>query len=101
VLLTDYGYGGEVSAAPVQFIVGAYEYDDVAQTAAVTPFQSLNLSMSGLLGVAAMMGPTKADKAYRARMHRADWKEFRQDQREAEARQDRRQRRRRHRHHGR
>ncbi len=88
VLLTDYGYGGEVSAAPVQFVVGAYEYDDQAQTAAVTPFQSLNLSLSGLIGAAALNGPTKADKAYRARMHRQDWKELRQDQRQA--RRDRR-----------
>jgi hypothetical protein len=82
VLLTDYGYGGEVSAAPVQFIVGGYEYDDQAQTAAVTPFQSLNLSISGLIGAAALNGPTKADKAYRRRMHRKDWRILRRRERE-------------------
>lgn len=97
VLLTDYGYGGEVSAAPVQFIVGAYEYDDQAQIATVTPFQSLNLSLSGLIGVAALNGQTAADKAYQARMHAKDWRILRA--RQAEARQDRRQARRRKRHH--
>ena len=49
LMLTDFGYGGEVTAAPVTFIVGAYSYDDVAQTATVTPFQSVADTISGLL----------------------------------------------------
>ena len=49
LMLTDYGYGGEVTAAPVTFIVGAYSYDDVAQTATVTPFQAVDSTIAGLL----------------------------------------------------
>jgi hypothetical protein len=53
LLATNFGYGGELSADPVTFLVGAYEYDDQAQTAQVTPFQALDLSVSSLLGAAA------------------------------------------------
>jgi hypothetical protein len=49
LVLTDYGYGGEVTAAPITFIVGAYEFDDVAQTATVTPFQSVSANIASLL----------------------------------------------------
>jgi hypothetical protein len=45
----DYGYGGEVTPGPLQFIVGQYAYDDTTQTATVTPFQTVATSMSGLL----------------------------------------------------
>lgn len=50
-VLTDFGYGGEVVPDPVTFLTGNYEYDDDAQSANVTPFQSLDLSISGLLGM--------------------------------------------------
>jgi hypothetical protein len=49
LLLTDGAYGGEVVPGPVTFPVGSYEYDDTAQTAAVTPFQSVADSLSSLL----------------------------------------------------
>jgi hypothetical protein len=51
-ILTDYGYGGEVSMAPITFITGAYLWDDFAQKFTVTPYQSLDESLSGLLGMA-------------------------------------------------
>lgn len=51
LILTDYGYGGEVTPGPISFIVGAYEYNDFTQTAAVTPYQTLNHSLTGLLSL--------------------------------------------------
>lgn len=49
LILTDAGYGGEVTAAPVTFVVGEYEFDDAAQTATITPMQSVASSFSDLL----------------------------------------------------
>jgi hypothetical protein len=50
LILTDFGYGGEVTPnQPITFIVGAYEWDDFAQTATITPYQNLDQSLSGLL----------------------------------------------------
>ena len=53
LILTDYGYGGEVTMAPVTFIVGAYTWDDFAQQAQITPYQALDQSLSGLLSMEA------------------------------------------------
>lgn len=58
LLMTDYGYGGEVVPDPVSFVVGNIEYDDEAQTASITPYQSLNTSLSGLLGTLGQPGGT-------------------------------------------
>lgn len=58
LLMTDYGYGGEVVPDPVTFVVGNIEYDDEAQTASITPYQSLNTSLSGLLGTFGQPGGT-------------------------------------------
>lgn len=60
LVLADFGYGGEIVPDPVIFMIGAYEYDDMAQTASVTPFQSLDLSMTGLLSALATTLPGKA-----------------------------------------
>jgi hypothetical protein len=50
LILTDLGYGGEVTESfPITFLVGAYAYDDQQQIATVTPFQSLFTSLSGIL----------------------------------------------------
>lgn len=49
LILTDGGYGGEVSPAPITFITGAYEYDDDAQVATVTPFQSIADDLGSLM----------------------------------------------------
>lgn len=51
LVLTDYGYGGEVNPGPVSFCVGAYAYNDQAQTAQITPYQSLDQSLTGLLSM--------------------------------------------------
>lgn len=51
LVLTDYAYGGEVSPGPVSFIVGAYEWDDFAQVATITPYQTIDQSLSGLLSM--------------------------------------------------
>jgi hypothetical protein len=50
VILAGWGYGGEVVPDPAVFMTGHYEWDEHAQTALVTPFQSLRLSVSGLAG---------------------------------------------------
>jgi hypothetical protein len=57
LLLVDGPYGGEVAPGPVTFPIGQYEYDDTAQTAQVTPFQSISSSLSSLL---AAMFPAKS-----------------------------------------
>ena len=49
LILVDGGYGGEVVPGPVEFTVGAYSYDDVAQVATLTPYQEIDASLSGLL----------------------------------------------------
>lgn len=60
LVLTDYGYGGEVVMGPVTFLIGAYEYDDDALTGTVTPFQYLDTSFSGLLSAAVALLPKPA-----------------------------------------
>ncbi|HEY2090125.1 MAG TPA: hypothetical protein VGH54_29405 [Mycobacterium sp.] len=49
LVLTDFAYGGSVAPGPIQFTVGAYSYDDFTQTATVTPYTTLDQSLSGLL----------------------------------------------------
>lgn len=49
LMLTDFGYGGEVVPGPVEFVVGAYEYDDSAQTGTITPFQNVASDFTSLL----------------------------------------------------
>lgn len=50
LILTDYGYGGEVTPnLPVSFIVGGYSWDDFAQVATITPFVTVDESLSGML----------------------------------------------------
>ena len=59
LILTDYGYGGEVTPAPIQFLVGEYEFDDDTQTATVTPFQQLDTSFSSLLQMVVSTEPAR------------------------------------------
>jgi hypothetical protein len=64
-LITDYGYGGEVVPGPLTFLTGAYQFDDTAQTAQVTPFQSLDMSVASMLSaVAARAGGGTGTGAY-------------------------------------
>src|SRR6185437_14095481 len=55
VVLTSFGYGGEVVPDPAVFMIGGYEWDDEALTATVTPFQSLRTSLSGLEAAAQLV----------------------------------------------
>ena len=49
-ILTDYAYGGEVApGGPVQFVTGAYEWDDFAQMFTLTPMVTWDESISGML----------------------------------------------------
>ena len=59
LILTDFGYGGEVTPAPIQFLVGGYEFDDDTQTATVTPFQALDTSFTGLLSMVVSTAPVR------------------------------------------
>ena len=53
LILTDYGYGGEVTPQfPVEFLTGAYEWDDFAQVFTVTPYVALDQSLTGMLSMA-------------------------------------------------
>jgi hypothetical protein len=53
LILTDFGYGGEVTPQfPVTFIVGAYEWNDLDQTATISPYQRVDASLTGLLSLA-------------------------------------------------
>lgn len=53
LLLADFAYGGALlpSAQLPQFITGGYEWDDQALQATITPYQSLDASLSGLLSM--------------------------------------------------
>jgi hypothetical protein len=51
MVLTDFGLGGEVVPGPIQWIVGAYSWDDFAQLATLTPYQDLDTSLTGLLSL--------------------------------------------------
>lgn len=91
LIATDYDFGGEITMYPVNFLAGAYAYDDDTCTATVTPFQSLATSFSSLLGVSIAALPHRGG-------HGPDWRQdlkARQDAIQAarrEARQDARQR---------
>jgi hypothetical protein len=59
LVLTDFGYGGEVTLLPpVTFLGGGYEYDDEHQTGTVTPFQYLAGDIGSLLAAASSVLPT-------------------------------------------
>jgi hypothetical protein len=61
LILTDFGYGGEVVPGPITFIVGMYEWDDFKQVATITPYQNLDQSLTGLLSAQnTVMVPIKA-----------------------------------------
>ena len=49
LMMSDFGYGGEVTPGPVVFVSGEVEYDDSAQTLTVTPFQTAADSFTDLL----------------------------------------------------
>jgi hypothetical protein len=50
-IFTDLGLGGELAPGPISFIVGGYSYDDFAQAATVTPYNTLNQNFSSLLSM--------------------------------------------------
>ena len=59
LVLTDFGYGGEVTLLPpITFLGGGYEYDDETESATVTPFQYLAGDIQNLLSAAASVLPT-------------------------------------------
>lgn len=49
LILTDGNYGAEVVPTPVQFVVAGFAYDDDAQTAQVTAYQTYKSDLSTLL----------------------------------------------------
>jgi len=53
VLLADFAFAGEVARGPVQFLVGAYEWNDATMTAAITPFESVRHDFASLMQIAA------------------------------------------------
>lgn len=62
LILTDFGYGGEVAPGPINFITGAYEWDDYAQVFTLSAFQTVDQSLSGLIQLQGMlMKPLTSD----------------------------------------
>lgn len=52
LILTDFGYGGEVTPQfPISFIIGTYVWNDQTQQGTITPYQTLNQSLSNLLSL--------------------------------------------------
>jgi hypothetical protein len=49
MILTDFPFGGEIEAGPIEFPVGEYVYDDDSQTAAITPVQSYRTDIGSVL----------------------------------------------------
>jgi len=49
LILTDFGYGGELVPGPIQFIVGSYEWDDFAQAFTLSAMNTLDHSLTGML----------------------------------------------------
>lgn len=49
VMVTDAPYGGEVAAAPLLFLSGAYSYDEDTRTATITPYQSVRDDIGSLI----------------------------------------------------
>ena len=49
LVLTDFGYGGELVPGPIDFCVGSYSWDDFAQAFTLSAYQSLDQSLTGLL----------------------------------------------------
>ncbi len=53
LILTDFGYGGEVTPQfPLTFIVGSYAWNDLTQVAQLTPYVTVDASLTGLLSLA-------------------------------------------------
>ena len=52
MILADWGLGGEVTPQfPIEWIVGAYSWDDFQQVATLTPYVALDQSLTGLLSM--------------------------------------------------
>lgn len=59
LMLTDQSYGGEITPAPIEFLAGAYAFDDDSQTATITPFQSLRTDFASLLSMVVSTEPAR------------------------------------------
>jgi hypothetical protein len=63
LIVTDFGYGGEVSpAVPMDVIAGGYEWNDHARTGTLTPYVTVASTLAGLLSATqqTMMAPVTA-----------------------------------------
>jgi hypothetical protein len=72
VLLSDFAFSGEVTQGPVQFLVGAYQWDDAAMTATITPFENFRADFATLLqdAVDGAPGRTKAITTHKKHKHK-------------------------------
>jgi hypothetical protein len=67
LLMMDQAYGGEVAPGPVTFLCGRYEYDEDAETATITPFQSLAENFASLLAARASRARGRKVEVWRGR----------------------------------
>jgi hypothetical protein len=58
-ILSDFAFSGEVTRGPVQFLVGAYSWDDAAMQATVTPFENFRADFATLLQNATNAAPAR------------------------------------------
>lgn len=64
-LLSDFAFGGEVTRGPVQFLVGAYQWDDGALIAQITPFESIRHDFQSLMQAAIDAIPVRAQATHK------------------------------------
>lgn len=55
LILTDFSPGAELVSGPTDVIVGSYSWDDFAQTFTITPYQSLDQSVTGMLSMESVL----------------------------------------------
>lgn len=70
VLLSDFAFAGEVLRGPVQFIVGAYSWDDGTMQATITPFGSIRHDFTSLVSAAVDSIPVRSQPVQRKKKGR-------------------------------
>jgi hypothetical protein len=65
VLLSDFAFSGEVARGPVNLLVGAYQWDDDARTATITPFESMRHDFASLMQAAVDHIPVRTQPTHK------------------------------------
>lgn len=65
VLLSDFAFSGEVARGPVTLLVSAYQWDDQARTATITPFDSMRHDFASLMQAAVDRIPVRTQPTHK------------------------------------